>query len=69
MDSSPEAPVLIVSLLSLLGYSGKGEIHKRSLGIKIPPTNLNPDFGDEAMPFANELAHSVVGQDKAHASS
>jgi flavodoxin len=47
------------SLLSLLSYFGKGEMRERSLGIKIPPTNLKPDFGDQATAFANKLADSV----------
>src|SRR5205085_957735 len=38
----------IRSLLSLLSYFGKGEMRERSLGIKIPPTNLKPDFRDQA---------------------
>jgi hypothetical protein len=49
----------IRSLLSLLSYFGKGEMRERSLGIKIPPTNLKPDFGDQAEAFANELADSL----------
>jgi hypothetical protein len=55
----------IRSLLSLLSYFGKGEMRKRSLGIKIPPTNLKPDFGDQARAFANDLADSVVAKDQA----
>ena len=51
----------IRSLLSLLSYFGKGEMRERSLGIKIPPTNLKPDFGDRARAFANELADSLDG--------
>jgi len=47
------------SLLSLLSYFGKGEMRDRSLGIKIPPTNLKPDFGDQAAAFANQLADSL----------
>ena len=31
-------------------------MRERSLGIKIPPTNLKPDFGDQAQAFANKLA-------------
>ncbi len=46
----------IRSLLSLLSYFGKGEMRERALGIKIPPTNLKPDFNDPAHAFANELA-------------
>jgi flavodoxin len=49
----------IRSLLSLLSYFGKGEMRERSFGIKIPPTNLKPDFGEQATAFANELADSV----------
>jgi flavodoxin len=50
----------IRSLLSLLSYFGKGEMRERSLGIKIPPTNLKPDFGDQAQAFANKLADSLA---------
>ena len=49
----------IRSLLSLLSYFGKGEMRERSLGIKIPPTNLKPDFGDQAAAFANRLADNL----------
>ncbi len=49
----------IRSLLSLLSYFGKGEMRERSFGIKIPPTNLKPDFGDQAQEFANKLADSL----------
>jgi hypothetical protein len=48
------------SLLSLLSYFGKGEMRERSLGIKIPPTNLKPDFGDQATTFANHLADTLT---------
>ena len=50
----------IRSLLSLLSYFGKGEMRERSLGIKIPPTNLQPDFVDQAQEFANKLADSLA---------
>jgi flavodoxin len=49
----------IRSLLSLLSYFGKGEMRERSLGIKIPPTNLKPDFGNQAEAFANKLADTL----------
>ncbi|MGZ4301211.1 MAG: flavodoxin family protein [Gaiellaceae bacterium] len=49
----------IRSLLALLSYFGKGEMRERSLGIKIPPTNLKPDFGDQAEAFANKLADTL----------
>jgi len=50
----------IRSLLSLLSYFGKGEMRERSLGIKIPPSNLKQDFGDQAQEFANKLADSLA---------
>jgi hypothetical protein len=50
----------IRSLLSLLSYFGKGEMRERALGIKIPPTNLKPEFGDQAEAFANKLADSLA---------
>src|SRR3954451_22987050 len=48
------------SLLSLLSYFGKGEMRPRALGIKIPPTNLKPDFADQATSFANQLADTLA---------
>jgi len=47
------------SLLSLLSYFGTGELRERSLGIKIPPTNLRPGFEKEASDFANQLADGL----------
>jgi hypothetical protein len=41
------------SLLSLISYLGTGEYRERYLGIKIPPTNLQPDGDDAARVFAN----------------
>jgi hypothetical protein len=35
-------------------------VRERSLGIKIPPTNLKPDFGGEAETFANKLADTLA---------
>jgi menaquinone-dependent protoporphyrinogen IX oxidase len=49
------------SLLSLISYFGKGENRERYLGVKIPPTNLQPGYGDQARAFANGLADRVVG--------
>jgi hypothetical protein len=36
-------------------------MRKRSLGITIPPTNLKPDFGDQATAFANQLIDGLEG--------
>lgn len=48
------------SLLSLLSYFGKGENRERYLGVKIPPTNLKPDYREQARAFATELADRLV---------
>ena len=32
----------------------------KALGLKIPPTNLKPDFETQASAFANELADTVT---------
>jgi len=47
------------SLLSLLSYLGKGEMRERYLGVKIPPTNLQPDHLEAARAFATDLADSL----------
>jgi menaquinone-dependent protoporphyrinogen IX oxidase len=49
----------VTSLMSLISYLAKGENRARYMGLKIPPTNLAPDFGDKASAFANLLADSV----------
>src|SRR3954470_317988 len=48
------------SLLSLLSYFGKGENSERYLGVRIPPTNLKPDYPEQARAFATELADRVI---------
>jgi menaquinone-dependent protoporphyrinogen IX oxidase len=50
------------SLLALLSYFGKGENRERYLGVKIPPTNLKPDFGEQARAFAHQLADGLGGE-------
>jgi hypothetical protein len=47
------------SLLSLLSYFGAGENRERYLGVRIPPTNLKPDFAGQARAFAAGLADSL----------
>ncbi len=49
----------IRSFLSLISYFGTGEMRERCLGVKIPPTNLKPDFTGQARAFANKLADSL----------
>jgi menaquinone-dependent protoporphyrinogen IX oxidase len=48
------------SLLSLLSYFGKGENVPRYLGVKIPPTNLQPEYEEATRSFAEGLAGKVA---------
>jgi hypothetical protein len=50
----------IRSLLSLVSFLGSGEQRERYLGVKIPPTNLQPENLVEAREFANKLADGLV---------
>jgi menaquinone-dependent protoporphyrinogen IX oxidase len=50
------------SLLALLSYFGKGENRPRYLGIKIPPTNLKPDYDAATRSFAEGLATTLAPQ-------
>jgi hypothetical protein len=43
------------SLLSLISYLGTGEYRERYLGIKIPPTNVQPEGDEAARVFAGQL--------------
>ncbi len=47
------------SLLSLISYFGAGENRERYLGVKIPPTNLKPDYLGQARAFATGLADGL----------
>ena len=49
------------SLLSLISYLGTGEYRERFLGIKIPPTNLQPDGDEAARVFAGQLVERLAG--------
>jgi hypothetical protein len=48
------------SLLSLISYLGTGEYRERYLGVKIPPTNLQPDGDDAARAFAGRLVDRLA---------
>jgi hypothetical protein len=48
------------SLLSLVSYLGSGEYRDRYLGVKIPPTNLQPEHLDQAREFAAKLADGLL---------
>jgi menaquinone-dependent protoporphyrinogen IX oxidase len=56
------------SMLSLLSYYGSGEYRDRYLGVKIPPTNLKPDFQQRTETFAHELADGLAGASRRQAS-
>jgi hypothetical protein len=47
------------SLLSLISYLGTGEYRDRYLGVKIPPTNVQPDGDDAARAFARGLVDQL----------
>jgi flavodoxin len=48
------------SLLSLVSFLGTGENRERFHGVKIPPTNLKPDFERLSSDFARGLAASIA---------
>ncbi|MGO9495510.1 MAG: flavodoxin family protein [Solirubrobacteraceae bacterium] len=48
------------SLLSLLSYLGTGENRDHYLGVRIPPTNLQPEDLEQAQTFANTLADRLA---------
>jgi hypothetical protein len=47
------------SLLALLSYMGSGQYRERFLGVKIPPTNLEPGFESLATTFARRLLATI----------
>jgi menaquinone-dependent protoporphyrinogen IX oxidase len=61
----------IRSLLSLISYFGKGENRERYLGVRIPPTNLQPDYLEPARTFAAKLADGLSSphREEAHAAA
>ena len=50
----------VKSMLSWLGYMKHGEPQARSLGLKLPPPNLKPDFEKQAKSFADGLVDRVL---------
>jgi len=51
------------SLLSLISYLGTGEYRERYLGVKIPPTNLQPSHDEAARAFAHGIVDRLAAQD------
>jgi flavodoxin len=52
----------VASLLSFISYMGTGTNKPRYLGMKIPPTNLQPNFQTGAIEFAKSLV-KYIGHD------
>ena len=49
------------SMLSLTSYLGSGEYRDRYLGVRIPPTNVQPEQLEQARTFAAGLADRLFG--------
>ena len=47
------------SLLSLISYLGTGEYQERYVGVKIPPTNVQPEGDEAAHAFARKLVDQL----------
>ena len=52
------------SMLSLTSYLGSGKYRKRYLGLRLPPTNVQPEQLDRVRAFAGGLASRLFGRDK-----
>jgi hypothetical protein len=50
------------SMLSLTSYLGSGVYREKYLGVRIPPTNVQPQQLDQAREFAAGLAHRLFGK-------
>jgi menaquinone-dependent protoporphyrinogen IX oxidase len=53
------------SMLALTSYLGTGEYRKRSLGVKLPPTNVQPEQLEQARTFAARLADRLLSKSSA----
>jgi hypothetical protein len=50
------------SMLSLTSYLGSGLYRDRYLGLRIPPTNIQPDHLEQTRAFASVLAERLFGK-------
>jgi flavodoxin len=50
------------SMLSLTSYLGSGEYRKKYLGLRIPPTNVQPEQLDQTRTFAARLADRLFAK-------
>ena len=51
------------SMLSLTSYLGSGEYRQRYLGLRIPPTNVQPEQLEQTRTFAARLADRLLGKE------
>ena len=52
----------IHSMLSLTSYLGSGQYRDRYLGLRIPPTNVQPEHLEQTRAFASALADRLFGK-------
>jgi hypothetical protein len=53
------------SMLALTSYLGTGEYRKRSLGLRLPPTNVQPEQLEQTRIFAGRLADRLLAKSSA----
>ncbi len=53
------------SMLALTSYLGTGEYRKKSLGLKLPPTNVQPEQLEQTRTFAGRLADRLLAKSSA----
>ena len=53
------------SMLALTSYLGTGEYKKRSMGLKLPPTNVQPEQLEQTRTFAGRLADRLLAKSSA----
>jgi hypothetical protein len=53
------------SMLALTSYLGSGEYKKRSMGVKLPPTNVQPEQLEQTRTFAGRLADRLLAKSSA----
>jgi menaquinone-dependent protoporphyrinogen IX oxidase len=51
------------SMLALTSYLGSGEYRQRYLGLRIPPTNVQPEQLEQTRIFAARLADGLLGKE------
>lgn len=53
---------MVRSMLSLTSYLGSGEYRQKYLGVRIPPTNVQPEQLEQARNFAAGIADRLFGK-------